>query len=172
MLSKIVSKTLSVLKTSLVGATVASYVYSLLKPFLALLDIELVSFDSVTKCVPLVNGATTTSGTLIGKFKNRDCFRSFANKVVFCVLTVCCNPLSVFTKNRHELVSAAVMFFFLVLDLLFVIFCLYMSMRTLCPKFAESMGLGDMTVVSNIKEIKGIRQCYLYLKQQLFLVRA
>ena len=152
--------------------TCASYVILLLE-FIAncLVDGAFSTpIDSTCKAMPLVNGATTTSSSLIGKFKSKEWLRTFVNKVKFTLLALLCKPLSVLKRGKYELFTTLAMAFFLVLDFCFVLFCAYAAMRTFCPNFADSIGLTDFAAVSNIKEVKGIRQCYLYLKQQFFFV--
>lgn len=152
--------------------TCASYVILLLE-FIAncLVDGAFSTpFDSTCKAMPLVNGATTTSSSLIGKFKSKEWLRTFVNKTKFCILVLLCKPFSLFTKRKEDLYTTLAMTFFIVLDFCFVLFCAYAALRTFCPNFADSIGLTDFAAVSNIKEVKGIRQCYLYLKQQFFFV--
>lgn len=170
MLSNIVSKLMSVAMFFLAVFTAISYVFQIAKPFLLADGMDVASFDSATKGVPLLNGATTTTNSLITKFKSNEWLRSFVNKTKFCILVLLCKPLSLFTKRKEDLYTTLAMSFFLVLDFCFVLFCAYAAMRTFCPNFADSIGLTDFVAVSNIKEVKGIRQCYLYLKQQFFFV--
>ena len=70
--------------------TCASYVILLLE-FIAncLVDGAFSTpIDSTCKAMPLVNGATTTSSSLIGKFKSKEWLRTFVNKVKFTLCSI------------------------------------------------------------------------------------
>lgn len=170
MLSKVVSNFLQISKLSLVAATAASHCTRLLFQFGLFEEDGFEILDSTTKGMPLVNGAVATSGSLFSKLNSKEKLISFFNKLKFFFLSLLCKPFSVFRKSRCELFTIAAMIFFMVLDLLFVLFCAYAALRTFCPGFADSIGLRDLTAVSNLKEVKGLRQCYLYLKQHLMMV--
>ncbi len=128
------------------------------------------ALDSTCKTVPLVNGATTTSSSLISKLKSKEWLSTFVNKVKFSLLALLCTPLTLLKKGKYEFYSTVSMFLLLVLDFCFVFFCAYAALRTFCPDFANAIGLTELTAVSNIKEVKGIRQCYVYFKQQFFFM--
>lgn len=165
MKSNFVSKTMF----SLSAFTVFSYLFQLVKALAALFSegIEFASLDAVTKGIPLVNGAATTSCSLAANLKNHDFLRTSANRIRFFFLKAVCKPCSFFNACRKDLFPCALMLSFLVLDFCFVLFCLYATVRVLCPEIADAVGITELTGVSNIKEVKGIRQCYLYLKQNL-----
>lgn len=171
MLSNNVSKITSVAMFFLAVFTALSYVFQIAKPFLIADGMDVASLDSATKSVPLVNGAATTTSSLINKFKGKEWIRSFVNKAKFCLLVLACKPLSVFRyKRRFESLVIVTMFCGLVLDFGFVLFCAFATIRTLSPDFADAIGLTDLSAVSNIKEVKGIKQCYLYIKQQFLFM--
>lgn len=168
MKSNFLSKTMF----SLSAFTVFSYLFQLAKTALAVFfpeGIEFASLDAATKGIPLVNGAATTSCSLAANLKNNDCLRTATNRIRFFFLNAVCKPWSFFNACRKDLFPCAVMFSFLVLDFCFVLFCLYAAVRALCPEIADAVGITELTGVSNIKEVKGIRQCYLYLKQHFIL---